>query len=68
VTNSAAARRLSLAFEMYELGEQMQRARLRRLNPDASDVDIDALIRSWLLTRPGAAFGDAGGRPSTRFA
>lgn len=65
---SAAARRLILALDMYELGEQMQRARLRRLNPAASEADIDTAIRSWLLTRPGAAVGDAEGRPSSRFA
>lgn len=68
MSNSAAARRLSLAFEMYELGEQMQRARLRRLNPAASETDINASIRSWLLTRPGAVLGDAEGRPSSRLA
>jgi Rv0078B-related antitoxin len=68
VDNSAAARRLTLAFDMYELGEQMQRARLRRLNPAASEADIAASVKSWLLTRPGADLGDAEGRPSSRFA
>ena len=68
MSESAAAHRLSIALDMYELGEQMQRARLRRLNPAASEADIDASIRSWLLTRPGAVLGDAEGRPSSRFA
>jgi hypothetical protein len=68
VSTSAAARRLSLALDMYELGEQMQRARLRRTNPAASEAEIDASIRSWLLTRPGAVLGDGEGRPSARFA
>ena len=65
---SAAARRLILALDMYELGEHMQRARLRRLNPAATEADIDTAIRSWLLTRPGANLGDAEGHPSSRFA
>lgn len=52
---------------MYEFGEQMERARLRRLSPDATDADIDAAISSWLRTRPDAPLGDAVGRPSRRF-
>ena len=52
---------------MYELGEQMQRSRLRRLSPEASEADIDAAVQAWLLTRPGAAAGDAVGNPSRRF-
>jgi len=68
VSDSAAARRLRLALDMFEFGEQMQRARLRRLNPDASEADIDAAVQSWLLARPGAPLGDAVGRPSHRFA
>jgi hypothetical protein len=51
---------------MYEFGEQMQRARLRRLHPDATEDEIDADIGSWLLSRPGAPLGDAEGRPSHR--
>jgi hypothetical protein len=53
---------------MYEFGEQMQRARLRRLDPQASEADIDARVQAWLLSRPGAPSGDGAGRPSTRFA
>jgi hypothetical protein len=53
---------------MFEFGEQMQRARLRRLNPQASDAEIDDAVGAWLLARPGATLGDADGRPSQRFA
>jgi hypothetical protein len=63
-----AARRLRLALEMFEFGEQMQRSRLRRLHPDVSDAEIDEKVRSWMLSRPGAALGDGVGRPSSRFA
>jgi hypothetical protein len=52
---------------MYEFGEQMQRSRLRRQHPDASEAEIDAKVRAWMLARPGAALGDGVGRPSSRF-
>jgi hypothetical protein len=52
---------------MYEFGERMQRARLHRLNPEASEADLDAAVGSWLTARPGAPLGDASGRPSQRF-
>ena len=62
-----SAQKLRLALEMYEVGEQMQRARLRRQDPDASDEEIEALVEVWLRHRPGAEFGDSVGRPSRRF-
>lgn len=52
---------------MYEFGEQMQRAHFKRLNPNASETEIDAAIRTWLLARPGAPLGDGVGQPSHRF-
>lgn len=61
------ARRLRVALDMYEFAERMQRARLRRLNPDATDEDVEAEVRAWRLRRPGAPLGDAAGRPSYRF-
>jgi hypothetical protein len=57
-----------MALDMYEFGERMQRARLRRERPDATEGEITAAIQEWLLERPGAPFGDAVGRPSNRFA
>jgi hypothetical protein len=53
---------------MFEFGEQMQRSTLRRLHPEASDAEIDAKMRAWMLARPGAELGDGVGRPSSRFA
>ena len=68
VTNSPAANRLRLALDMYEFGERMQRTRLRRLHPQASDTQIDAGIRAWLASRRTARSSDAVGKPSSRFA
>jgi hypothetical protein len=45
--DSPAAARLRLALDMYEFGEQMERARLRRLDPAATDAEIDAAISAF---------------------
>jgi hypothetical protein len=58
-----AVRRLRLAFELYAAGESMMRQSLRRRYPGASDAEIEQRLVHWLLTRPGAEFGDAEGRP-----
>lgn len=61
-----AADRLRAALEMYEVGEAMLRARLRRERPDASDDEIEAEVLAWLQRRPGAEFGDFPGPASDR--
>ena len=66
--DESAAERLRVALDMYEFGERMQRARLMRERPDATDRDITSAIQEWLLLRPGAPFGDAAGHASDRFA
>lgn len=63
----AAARRLRTAIEPFEVGERMQRTRLRRLRPQASEAEIEAEMRAWLGRRPGAEHGDCPGTRSTRF-
>lgn len=57
------AERLRLALDMFELGEQIMRARLRREHPEWTDAQVQDGIRTWLRTRPGAEFGDCPGRP-----
>ena len=59
--------RLLAALDMFEVGIQMQRSRLRREHPDAADTEIADMLEAWLLDRPGAPHGDAVGRPSRRF-
>jgi hypothetical protein len=61
------AARLRTAFELYELGEQMLRQRLRREQPEITDAELDAAVGAWLRIRPGAEHGDAIGPPSDRF-
>lgn len=59
----AAALRLRLALELYETGERMMIQKWRRELPDATDAQIEARLRAWLLERPGAEQGDAEGVP-----
>jgi hypothetical protein len=57
------AGRLRTAFDLFELGESMRRAQLRREHPDATDGEIEVLLAAWLRARPGAEYGDSWGRP-----
>jgi hypothetical protein len=68
MSESSAVKRLRLALDMYETGEQMQRMRLRRQRPSATDAEIEAAVRAWRIARPSAPQGDAVGRTSQRFA
>jgi hypothetical protein len=61
----AMAERLRAAFDLFELGVSIMRTRLRREHPGATDAEIEAMVRQWLSTRPGAEHGDAVGRPIT---
>jgi hypothetical protein len=67
VADAGAAQRLRLALDMYLMGEQKQRARLRHERPEASPEEIEKAVGEWLRSRPGALHGDAVGRPSHRF-
>jgi hypothetical protein len=58
---------MRVALDMYEVGQQMLRQRLRRERPAAADVEIDIEVTAWRLRRPGAEHGDSAGVPSQRF-
>jgi hypothetical protein len=58
-----AATRLRLALDLFEAGEAMKRAQLRREHPEAPEAEIESLLLAWLRERPGAEHGDAAGRP-----
>jgi Rv0078B-related antitoxin len=59
----AMATRMRQAFDMFDAGVSIMRARLRREHPEADEQEISRLIAEWLHTRPGAEYGDAEGRP-----
>ena len=44
----SAGARLRLALQMMEEGFAMQRAHLRRRHPDASDEELESLLRAWM--------------------
>lgn len=67
MSRPGAAARLRAALELYELGEQMYRQRLRRDRPGADELEIEAEVLAWLQRRPGAEHGDCVGPPSCRF-
>ncbi|HVS66742.1 MAG TPA: hypothetical protein VMT85_24925 [Thermoanaerobaculia bacterium] len=57
-----AAARLRTAFDLFVAGERLMRQNLRRQHAEASDEEIDRLLRAWMRERPGAERGDATGR------
>ena len=54
---------VALALELTQFGIELQAQRYRREHPSASDDEVGACVQAWLLDRPGAADGDAVGRP-----
>jgi hypothetical protein len=60
-----ASARLRTAFDLFTSGERMMRQNLRRRHPDASAAEIEEMLWTWLMQRPGAEFGDGVGRPVT---
>lgn len=56
-----AAERLRLALDLFTTGEAMMRETLRRRHPRASEAELDALLCTWRLDRPGAVDGDGCG-------
>jgi hypothetical protein len=67
VSSDDPAARLRQALDLSEFGERMQRQRLRRARPEATEAEIDGQVREWLLRRPGAEHGDHPGTRSRRF-
>jgi hypothetical protein len=57
------AERFQLALALDDFSERMLRQRLRRKYPEAPAAEIDAMIGSWRVQRPGAEHGDGEGTP-----
>jgi hypothetical protein len=54
--------RLRLALDLFEAGLDLERQRLRRMEPRLSAADMESRLKTWLRTRPGAEEGDSPGR------
>jgi hypothetical protein len=52
VVDANGAERLRLALDLHRMGEQVQRARLRRDNPEASTHEIEAAVSEWRRSDP----------------
>jgi hypothetical protein len=48
---------MELAFELYEVAEQMMRQNLRRRFPEADEGEIERHLIYWLQKRPRAEAG-----------
>ena len=54
--------KLRLALDMFSVGCDVMREKLRRECAGADDETIERLLQAWLRQRPGAEGGDAIGR------
>lgn len=43
-------------MELYELGVALYRQRMRRENPEATEEEVDAMVRAWLREPPPTQF------------
>lgn len=64
--HDSAAARLRVALDLFEVGVQMTRSRIRRENPEFDEQQVEARVQAWLHDRPGAQFGDFPGAASSR--
>jgi hypothetical protein len=55
------AERLRVALELVDVAERMLRQRLRRESHGISEEAVEARVRAWYESRPGAEFGDGEG-------
>jgi hypothetical protein len=61
--SSDGVARLHTALRMFDDGVDLMRQNLRRRNPDATEEELEHLLRAWLSERPGAEHGDGVGTP-----
>ena len=70
-TTASIADAFRATLDLFDTGLDLLRQNLRRSHPEAGDEELERLLRTWLLDRPGAESGDCPGRPvdiSTRLA
>jgi Rv0078B-related antitoxin len=54
---------VEVSLELTDFGMQMVAAKHLRTHPEASEEQVAARVREWLLDRPGAPDGDCPGQP-----
>jgi hypothetical protein len=60
-SHSSIVESFRATLDLFQTGVDVMRQNLRRRHPDASDEELDRLVRAWLLERPGAESGDSAG-------
>ena len=50
-------KRLLASLDMWEFGVELTELRFRREHPEASDPEIQAMVRAWLRGRPADGVG-----------
>jgi hypothetical protein len=63
-SDASASRAFQTALELFDVGVKMMRQNLRRSHPGANEQHVEAMLRAWLLQRPGAEYGDSAGVPA----
>lgn len=58
----SASEKLRQTLELFEVGVRLMRQNLVRSHPEATEQEIDELLKEWLHERPGAELGDCPGR------
>jgi hypothetical protein len=53
---------VAIALELLDFAKKMRAERHRRDHPEATDDEVNEVVRLWTMERPGAPFGDAEGR------
>jgi Rv0078B-related antitoxin len=56
---------LDLVDEMFDLGVEMRRERVRRESPGLDDDAIAEIVGAWVRSRPSAPIGDSAGAAVT---
>jgi hypothetical protein len=62
VVATSASDGFAVVVELTETAAAMVAARHRREHPDATDDEVDEVVRAWWRDRPGAPDGDCPGR------
>jgi hypothetical protein len=64
----ASSEKIRVALDLFATGEALMRQQLRRRHPEWTELRLEQQLQAWLRERPGAAEGDAVGRPTNRLA
>jgi hypothetical protein len=53
--------KFSIIMELLQIAERAFVHKLKRKNPNLSDLEVKEAIKTWYMDRPGAEYGDGVG-------